>query len=165
MNAKYGSMKHPAKSCWDIFIETRNVDVKKEYFIDPNGGSALDRISVTCRATEDGAGYYTCIKPARKNSGDTRFSYGYDGMADRQLSSLASLSNKATQSISTSQTTLIGWNGKEITNTASNNLMMTSVSEDNVLTLSTYTPSILPFAALSSPNSDEDFHLSEVCFA
>jgi len=40
---------------------------KKEYFIDPNGGSSLDRISVTCKATEDGEGYYTCIRPAMKN--------------------------------------------------------------------------------------------------
>ncbi len=30
MNAKYGSMKNPAKSCWDIYIETRKVDGEEE---------------------------------------------------------------------------------------------------------------------------------------
>lgn len=38
----------------------------QEYFIDPNGGSSIDKIAVRCMATEDSEGFYTCIQPAEE---------------------------------------------------------------------------------------------------
>jgi len=67
-----------------------------------------------------------------------KFRYGYDGMGDRQLATLATFSTKATQSISTTQTTLLGWNGKEISNTANTTPMMVSLTVELSLCIISY---------------------------
>lgn len=67
-----------------------------------------------------------------------KFSYGYDGMADRQLASLAKKSTMATQTISTTQSTLFGWNGEKISNTASAALMMVRTRQIVEVAISAY---------------------------
>lgn len=54
------------------------------------------------------------------------FKYGFEGVADGQLRSLAAISTMATQSISTTQSSIVGWNGDKFTNEESTTLFMVS---------------------------------------
>lgn len=52
------------------------------------------------------------------------FKYGYKGAAARQMASLAARSLMATQTIYTSQTTILGWNGNKFTKSESETVYM-----------------------------------------
>ena len=61
-----------------------------------------------------------CLLPLQSDV----FTYGFKGMATRQLSSLASVSTMATQSIFTTHSTIIGWNGEKFANEKSETAVM-----------------------------------------
>ena len=55
-----------------------------------------------------------------------KFMYGFDGKADRQMASLAAVSTMAKQMITTTQMSVIGWNGMEVSNSDSETVTLVS---------------------------------------
>lgn len=166
--SKPGSLVQPARSCYDLALELDGkVEKDKDYMIDPNGGSYVDSVTVRCVPVVNDNGvkeYLTCIPPSNDTNPMDVFSYGRNPMEVRQLASLAVLSTRATQTITTTQTKVLGWNGQLFNKEKVDLPYMRSTLEDNTWTISTAFPNTLPFKALATPTKDNSFKLGEVCF-
>jgi hypothetical protein len=148
--AKYGSLDNPGVSCYDLSLEHSDLKSDTIYYIDPNGGSVVDAVEVTCRQVDNV--WSTCLMPEEHNM--------------HQLWSLAVRSRSATQTVTStcSATELMGADGKKLSDSKRmHSIIVDPVEVDCQYTISTKLPFTLPIVGWAE--SEEPMKTGELCYS